>query len=586
MESLGSLKSKSVSLRESIYKRRFEVERDYMLSLKNHNLLQNFYFEAGLKTWYEKPKDIHWGWESPECQLRGHFLGHWLSAAATIYAQTCDMEIKSKADFIVNELARCQKENGEGWAGSIPEKYLYWIAKGKRIWAPHYTIHKTFMGLVDMYKYAGNNKALEIADTWADWFVKWTKDFSREQMENILDFETGGMLEIWADLYEITKKEKYLTLIDKYYRRKLFDRLIDGEDCLTGKHANTTIPEIIGAARLWEILGEEKYRKIVDNYWVQAVDERGYFCTGGQTNGEAWTPKGVLGEKLGDSNQEHCTVYNMTRLADFLFRWTGDKKYADYIERNIYNGLFAQQNINNGMVIYYLELQPNAKKHWGTPEGDFWCCFGTVVQAPSLYSNLAFYESEDGILLSQYIPSQIVYEKEGKKVNIEQYFEDNKPSFLIPNTNNINIDIDAEEKTEFTLTIRIPWWAESVAVKVNGEDINLKKIIKGGYIQLCREWTRDKIVVTLTKRLYTSNLPDMPYLHAFMYGPAVLAGLNAGDRTLFKSGGAVDLLRPIDVNKWQDASYYTRGQVENIKFIPLCDVIDDNYTVYFEIDDK
>ena len=97
--------------------------------------------------------------------MRGHFLGHWLSAAACIAANTGDQEIKGKADYIVSELARCQQENGGEWVGSIPEKYLDWIARGKPVWAPHYTLHKTLMGLLDMYAVGGNAQALEILVT-------------------------------------------------------------------------------------------------------------------------------------------------------------------------------------------------------------------------------------------------------------------------------------------------------------------------------------------------------------------------------------------------------------------------------------
>ncbi|HPZ06040.1 MAG TPA: glycoside hydrolase family 127 protein, partial [Clostridiales bacterium] len=228
-----------------------QSNRKYMLSLETENLLRNHYFEAGIWHASQLLQNIHGGWESPTCQLRGHFPGHWLSAAARIYAATGDAEIKGKADHIVSELARCQKENGGEWAGPIPEKYLNWISRGKAVWAPQYTLHKTFMGLVDMYKHAGNRQALEVADAWSDWFYRWSGKFTREQFDDILDCETGGMLEIWADLYEITGRREHYELMQRYYRRRLFDPLLAGQDVLTNMHANTTVPEVIGAARAW-----------------------------------------------------------------------------------------------------------------------------------------------------------------------------------------------------------------------------------------------------------------------------------------------------------------------------------------------
>ena len=107
-------------------------------------------------------------------------------------------------------------------------------------------------------------------------------------------------------------------------------------------HANTTIPEILGAAAAYEVTGEEKWLEIVKAYWEMAVTQRGTYATGGQTCGEIWSPKMHLAYRLGDKNQEHCTVYNMMRLADFLFRHTKDALYMDYWERNLYNGIMAQ----------------------------------------------------------------------------------------------------------------------------------------------------------------------------------------------------------------------------------------------------
>lgn len=573
-----------VKLKESIYKQRYVVERDYLTHLKSENLLQSYYLEAGIKSWYEKPHDIHWGWESPECQLRGHYLGHWLSAIAKMYHQTGDLEIKVKADLIVDELEKCQEKNGGQWVGSIPEKYLDWIAKGEHVWAPQYTLHKTLMGLIDMYKYTQNEKALQIADRFSDWFYNWTSTFSREKMDDVLDRETGGLLEAWADLYEVTRNSKYLDLVERYYRQRLFDKLLTDEDCLTDQHANTTIPEILGVARLWEVTGKDVYKQIAVNYFRQAVTERGYFCTGGQTNGESWTPKNEIGSRIGNANQEHCVVYNMIRLADFLLRWTGEKVYGDYIERNIYNGLFTQQNIETGTALYYLSLLPNSKKDWGSLEEDFWCCFGTVAQAPTLYPELAYYESTDGLMISQFIPSFYQFEKNNHQVVIEQSFYKNRPSFLIPDTDQISFKIQCEQGTTFNLCIRIPWWAIETRIEINHEQIDSKRYIQDGYIKLTKNWIKDTISIHFKKQLQLSNTPDVPYLTAFMYGPAVLAGLS-DEKTICTATEVIptDILRPINVNRWSNIMFYTKNQVENVRFIPLCDIINEHYTVYFPL---
>ncbi len=147
-EAYQPLKNSRIMLLPGMMKKRYEVNQRYMLSLDSRNILQNHYLEAGLWSPLSKPENIHWGWESPTSPVRGEFLGTWLSAAAHIVASTGNPEIKGKADFIVAEVARCQAENGGEWAGSIPEKYMEWLARGKRIMAPHCTVYRNMTGLV------------------------------------------------------------------------------------------------------------------------------------------------------------------------------------------------------------------------------------------------------------------------------------------------------------------------------------------------------------------------------------------------------------------------------------------------------
>ena len=207
------------------------------------------------------------------------------------------------------------------------------------------------------------------------------------------------MLEIWAQLYDITKDNMYLTLIERYDRHRLFDPLLAGEDVLTNMHANTTIPEIIGCAAVYEATKITRYRDIVLAYWKCAVTDRGYFVTGGQTNGEIWTPKHRQASRLGERNQEHCSVYNMIRLANILFTWTGDVSYLDYIEKNLYNGILAQaywkEDLPNGQIssypsegllTYFLPMRAGSRKGWASKTQDFFCCHGSVVQANAAHN--------------------------------------------------------------------------------------------------------------------------------------------------------------------------------------------------------
>jgi len=605
-----------VKLLPGVFQQRFDVNRAYVASLGSERLLQNYYLEAGLiearfrMGLHGEPgagDDWHWGWESPTCQLRGHFLGHWLSAAARIYTATGDAEIKAKADGIVSELGRCQQENGGEWAGSIPAKYLDSIARGKRIWAPHYTVHKTLMGLLDMVAFAGSEQALEILENFARWFHRWTGHFSREEMDDILDVETGGMLEAWADLYGVTGKQEHLDLIQRYERRRLFERLLAGEDPLTNRHANTTIPEALGAARAYEVTGEERWREIVEAYWRCAVTDRGAFCTGGQTTGEIWTPPFAFAARLGDKNQEHCTVYNMMRLADYLLRWTGDVTYADYIERNLYNGILAQQHPETGMVAYFLPLQAGSRKLWGSPTNDFWCCHGSLVQAHTVHNAYVYYEDGGDLVVCQYVPSEAQWERDGVPVVVRQILDREASTKKVcepdgslhrPERWLIELSVRCERPVEFGLKLRVPWWVAGRArVFVNGErEVRPSprpsppgEREEGGpssFYEIRRTWKDDVVRVELLKSLWTCPLPDEPETVAFMDGPVVLAGLCDEERTLYGDRERPEtMLVPDDEREWGTWKHGYRicNQERGLRFIPLYEIRDERYTVYFPI---
>ena len=609
----------AVTLNDASMKKRRDANRRYLMSLDSDRLLLNFRHEAGLPLEIEEGEKIHGGWEFPTCQLRGHFLGHWLSAAAMEYASTGDKELKAKADHIVDELAVCQKENGGEWVGSIPEKYLYRIAEGKTVWAPHYTVHKTFMGLLDMYRYAGNQKALEIALRWAKWFSRWSGQFTREEFDDILDVETGGMLEIWSELYGITGEPEHKQLMERYYRGRLFDVLLAGGDPLTNMHANTTIPEVLGAAKAYEVTGDDKWMKIVRNYWDCAVTKRGQYATGGQTCGEIWTPMRELAARLGDKNQEHCTVYNMMRLADFLFRWTGDAVYADYWEQNLYNGIMAQgywegsfthgqhsDHPTKGLLTYFLPLRGGAVKGWASETDDFFCCHGTLVQANATHDRGIYYADGNGISICQYVDSNAVFEVNGNAVLVHQSIDTlagslhrSSTSSALQRVNDITaiykhnprrvamrLSVESEIPMEFEIRIRIPWWTKGNAVVlVNGETV-VSDTKPSSFLVLKRVWNQDEVYVELPKGLTACPMPDAPDMVAFADGPVVLAGLCDSECILYgDKDDPESMLVPDNERQWGNwmNTYKTKNQERGIRFIPLYEVGYEPYSVYFQI---
>ncbi len=597
-----ALDRKNVTLTGSLFRHRLELNRQYLLELDTICLLQNFYLEAGIglpgiQTIYDPDKaKLHWGWEAPLCQLRGHFLGHFLSAASRLVASEKDEELRVKVNRIVSELGKCQKKNGGEWVGSIPEKYMDFLADDAYIWSPQYTMHKTIMGLTDAYRFAGNEEALTIVDHLADWYIKWAERMKKKDPEITYKGEQGGMLEMWAELYSLTGKEKYLTLIDLYKENGLYSQLLNHPDGLSDDHANASIPLSHGAARMYEITGDEYWKKITDLFWKSAVTDRGMYATTGSNAGEFWIPLKSHGAYLSDRDQEFCTVYNMVRTAEYLYRRTGDTKYADYIERAIYNGFLAQQNDETGMPAYFLPLNAGQKKKWGTKTRDFWCCHGTMVQAQTLYPELIYYTGEDdSVYVMQYIPSRAEFEIGGAAVTIEQSTEMknyNNQVFFDDHTGgdksrwSLKFTIRSSGPVSFKLFLRMPSWCRKVrALLINGEKTECAP--KDGHIVLERQWKEDTVFIAFEDVIEMERLPDMPYLAAAVEGPIVLAGLTDKDCGLVGDFEEPEKIfderaeHTYSTFPWKQNTHITKNQPVNIDFVPLYEVKDETYTVYF-----
>lgn len=589
----------SVKILPGVFRERMDVNRQYLLELDTNCLLQNFYLEAGIilpgLQVVDNPEtaNLHWGWEAPTCQLRGHFLGHWISAAAKLIAADGEPELRVKLDNIVSELARCQELNGGEWVGSIPEKYFTRLIKNQYIWSPQYVMHKTIVGLSDAYIYAGNTQALDILSHLSDWYITWTEKAAETNPHAVYAGEEAGMLEVWAQLYQLTKDEKYLTLAKRYADAGLFRKLKEGKDSLTNCHANASIPFTHGAAKMYEITGDSDWLEVIKLFWKVAVTDRGMFSTTGMNAGEFWVPPHMQGHFLGSSDQEFCTVYNMVRTASYLLKYTGEAQYADYIERALYNGFLAQQNAQTGMPAYFLPLGAGSRKKWGTKTRDFWCCHGTMVQAQTLYPELVWFTDGDKITAAQYIPSEFTAEMNGANVTVSQttgmkYYNDQ--AFFDEKDDGqmsrwlLKFSVKCDKPARFTLSLRVPEWAKGVELEVNGK--NTAAPVKDGWLDITADWQNDSVQVFFPSELRAETLPDMPELMSVVDGPIVLAGITGSDCGITGADKLNEQFMPqrehtYGTFPWRQNSWRTRNQPQSVMFRPLYEVTDEEYTVYF-----
>jgi DUF1680 family protein len=500
-----------VRLLEGPFRHAMELDEKYLLALDVDRLLHAFRLNAGLPS-TARPLG---GWEDPKVELRGHFAGHYLSACSLMYASTGDERFKAKGDQLVKGLAACQEKLGNGYLSAFPESFIDRVEKRQRVWAPWYTLHKLFAGLLDMNEYCGNEQALDVARRFGDWVASRAEKLSDAQFQGMLRNEHGGMNETLANLYARTGDPKYLKLAERFNHQAVIEPATRHRDTLTGLHANTQIPKFIGTAREYELTGRREFESASKFFWDTVVHERSYVI-GGHSDGEMFSDKERLSQALGPNTTETCNTYNMLKLTRHLFEWEPRAEYADYYERALYNHILASQNPETGMMCYYVPLRSGARKVYNGFDDAFWCCTGTGVENHAKYGDsIYFHDGESVLYVNLFIASELNWREKGLKLRQETNYPEEQGTSLV---------FEGDQPTELTLNIRHPAWAGSgFAVKLNGEDQAVEGT-PGSYVALRRTWKKgDRVEVALPFPLHTEGFRDNPNRLAFLHGPLVLS---------------------------------------------------------------
>ena len=492
-----------------------EWNRGYLMRLPNDRLLHNFRVNAGIPS-AAKPLG---GWEAPTCELRGHFVGHYLSACSMLYASTGDEAVKSKADELVAGLAECQaKLNDNGYLSAFPAEYFDRLNQLKNVWAPFYTMHKIMAGLYDMKTQAANDQALDVAVKMATWVDAWTAAKTEAHMQDILNTEYGGMNDVLYNIAVTTGDDRWARAGDRFTKKVFFTPLVLRHDALKGQHMNTHVPQVIGAARRYEISSDYRFRD-VSRFFFETVSESRTYSTGGSSNNEHWLvdPDHLAAEKKVSANhQECCCSYNMMKLARHLYAWSGDSRFIDYYERNLLNHRLGTIEPETGHTVYFLSLAPAAWKTTCTEDDSFWCCTGTGVEEYSKLNNTIYFHDDDSLYVNLYFASTVDWKDRGIRL---------RQRTSLPDSDLTELTIEKTPDAPWSLQLRIPAWTTIAnSIVLNGRRLDVSGT-PGSYLTITRIWkTGDHVQLTLPMRLTAEPLADDRSQQALLYGPLVLAG--------------------------------------------------------------
>lgn len=543
-----------------------EILDDYYLSAQNSDiaflkkfdndrLLSRFRETAGLDTNDSKP---YGGWE--DSLLGGHCVGHYLTAVAQAVKVTNDKQLKEKLDTLIDELGKCQDKLGTGFlfGAKIEDKTnvekQFDILEGEEkgnTWVPWYNMHKVLSGLIDTYKYTGNEKALSIAKKLGDWIYnrvsKWDSDVNRK----VLWTEYGGMNDCLYELYYYSRDAKHLTAAHKFDEPSLYSTIAEGKkNCLNGKHANTLIPKFLGAIKRYVVLKETGELTEDDKYYLENAEKffdiavkRHSYITGGVSVMEHFREDEQQDGTRTQTNCESCCAHNMLKMAKELFKLTGKKKYADYYETTLRNSIMSAVKADTGATAYFIPMATGYYKTFGKEnpaQNMFWCCTGSGMENFTKLADSIYFRTNDTLIVNQYVASKVTWQEKNLVVTQQSdVTKSEKASFTLHAK-------EGDSISPMELALRVPdWMHKSATVTVNGTE-EKDVVSSGGYIVLKRDW-KDGDVITIEYPMAVDafGLPDNNTVYAFRYGPTVLAAKLGTEKMTSTTWAGANLTAPL-----------------------------------------
>ncbi|MGC8825197.1 MAG: beta-L-arabinofuranosidase domain-containing protein [Bacteroidales bacterium] len=498
-----------------------QADLKYLLALDPDRLLAPFLKEAGiapLKPYYPN-------WES--MGLDGHTAGHYLSALSMMYASTQQPALLSRIQYMLSWLDSCQRKNGDGYVGGIPDGRTLWndIRQGKidagsfslgNRWVPLYNLHKTLAGLRDAYLYAHQTQALEILVKLTNWFEELTQSLTDEQVQQILATEHGGLNEVFVQVGQITGDSRYFALARRFSHRAILQPLVEGKDSLAGLHANTQIPKVIGYKCVADATRDPAWDRAAQYFWDLVVSKY-TVSIGGHGVREHFNPSNNFSAMI-ESNQgpETCNSYNMLKLTRLLFLSSGENKYLDYYERTLFNHILSSIHRDSGGFVYFTPMHPCHYRVYSTVNNSFWCCVGTGMENHSKYGEMIYSKSSDMLWVNLFIPSRLTWTQ--KQIEVVQ-------QTTFPYESSTRLQIFTPTSVGLTVRIRKPWWINEnfLMVRIN-QDEPMRIPTTAGYADIRRIWKdKDVVQVDLPMKLAYEYLPDGSPWVSLLYGPIVLA---------------------------------------------------------------
>jgi DUF1680 family protein len=417
----------------------------------------------------------------------GEHAGKWLYTASHAARHSRDKTLEAlvieTADYLVKQ------QDADGYLGNYgPTVRLTNDAiSHKRSWDV-WNLSYMALGLLQTNRYYPNPAYLKAATSIGELFIRMFDD----EKHNITDYGTRRgvsatiALDPVVELYKVTRDARYLALAETFIKQleaKEDHRIITaGKNNLDMEHVGDgkiyqIIWNLAGIVKLYEVTGNEHYMKAATNIWQNITDFH-LNITGGPWGGVGkhmecfnrknyWSPYGLV---------ETCSTMSWIQLNKELLRLTGDAKYAQAIETSAYNSLLGAR-FPNGVDWSYHSFNNGS---WSIANFND-CCPSSGALALEELPALIYSKREKGIALNLFTDSEATIPVGKANIRITQ-----KTKY--PFDGSIQLTVSPSKTETFPLYIRIPEWAGTAEIKVNGKAIDTNGLKKGEYFTINRSW--------------------------------------------------------------------------------------------------
>lgn len=418
----------------------------------------------------EKPDLVPWA---------GEFVGKYLISGVQAMRMSDDPRLRETLQGVVDRLVALQAE--DGYLGPWPkeERLLgHWDLWG------HYHV---MLGLMLWHEQTGDEKAMDACRRIGDLVCTTYLDTDRRVHQAGSHEMNMGIIHGMARLYRKMGEPRYLAManevLDDFQVAGDYFRLgLEGREFFrTPRPRWESLHSLQGMVELFEITGEEPYRRSFLNHWasIRRFDLRN---TGGFSSGERAT-----GNPFRNDAIETCCVIAWQAVMIDALRLSGISLIADDLELATLNAVLGSQHPSGAWCTYNTPMNGRrvpshvAIRFQARPDTPHLNCCS--VNGPRGYGTLSEWgvmRRGDGLAVNYYGPMEAqVSLADGTPVSIRQETD-------YPVGNTVELTVDTSQPKPFTLALRIPAWSAETEVSLGGQ--SLPDVKAGRYLELTRLW--------------------------------------------------------------------------------------------------